>query len=180
MLTSDQKGAIAETAIAHQAIKLGFDVYKPINEGTRFDLIIDVSGRLVRVQCKWAPRHGDVLTVQCCSSRRTRTGHVKRAYTREEIDAFGVYSPAEDRCYLLPIEDFPQRRAIRLRLGPTRNNQRVGIRWAEDYEFVARLGRPGAVAQLGERVTGSHEVRGSIPLGSIPCARAEHSPALVR
>ena len=25
---------------------------------------------------------------------------------------------------------------------------------------------PGAVAQLGERMTGSHEVRGSIPLGS--------------
>ena len=25
----------------------------------------------------------------------------------------------------------------------------------------------GAVAQLGERMTGSHEVRGSIPLGSI-------------
>ena len=26
--------------------------------------------------------------------------------------------------------------------------------------------RIGAVAQLGERMTGSHEVRGSIPLGS--------------
>ena len=166
MLTSDQKGAIAETAIAHQAIKLGFDVYKPINEGTRFDLIIDVRGRLIRVQCKLAPRHGNVITVRCSSSRRSRAGHVKRAYTPEEIDAFGVYSPADDRCYLLPIGHFPQKRAISLRLGPTRNNQHVGIRWAEDYDFAARLGRPGAVAQLGERVAGSDEVRGSIPLGS--------------
>ena len=33
---------------------------------------------------------------------------------------------------------------------------------------MGRLVRPsnGAVAQLGERMTGSHEVRGSIPLGS--------------
>ncbi len=30
----------------------------------------------------------------------------------------------------------------------------------------------GAVAQLGERVTGSHEVRGSIPLGSTKHTRS--------
>ena len=35
---------------------------------------------------------------------------------------------------------------------------------AEDYEFT------GAVAQLGERVAGSHEVRGSSPLSSISTA----------
>jgi hypothetical protein len=28
------------------------------------------------------------------------------------------------------------------------------------------ISKNGAVAQLGERMTGSHEVRGSIPLGS--------------
>jgi hypothetical protein len=32
-LTTNQKGAIAETAIAHKAIKLGLDVYKPVVEG---------------------------------------------------------------------------------------------------------------------------------------------------
>ena len=170
MLTTDLKGAIAETAVAHQALKLGFDVYKPVNEGTRYDLIIDVDGRLIRVQCKWARRHGDVVTVQCCSSRRSRTGHIKRGYTSEEIDAFGVYCPDEDRCYFLPIEHFPQQRAIRLRLRPTRNNQRLRICWADDHDFAARLGRPGAVAQLGERRAGSAKVRGSSPLGSIDSA----------
>jgi hypothetical protein len=33
VLTTDQKGAIAETAIAHEAAKLGIGVLKPINEG---------------------------------------------------------------------------------------------------------------------------------------------------
>jgi hypothetical protein len=32
--------------------------------------------------------------------------------------------------------------------------------------YSPALTRDGAVAQLGERMTGSHEVRGSIPLGS--------------
>jgi hypothetical protein len=39
MMTTDQKGAIAETAIAHEATKLGIEVYRPIAEGGRFDMI---------------------------------------------------------------------------------------------------------------------------------------------
>jgi hypothetical protein len=34
--------------------------------------------------------------------------------------------------------------------------------------FFTNSGTTGALAQLGERMTGSHEVRGSIPLGSTP------------
>jgi PD-(D/E)XK nuclease superfamily protein len=171
VLTTDQKGAIAETAIAHEAVKLGFDVYKPINEGTRYDLILDIDWRLIRVQCKWASRHGDVLVVRAYSCRRTAHGLLRRAYTAQEIDAFAAYCAERDRCYLLPIECFPQQRQIQVRLGPTKNNHQLGVDWARDYEFAARLERPqGAVAQLGERVAGSHEVRGSSPLGSIDSA----------
>ena len=37
------------------AIELGIDVYRPLGEGRRYDLIFDFGDRLVRVQCKWAP-----------------------------------------------------------------------------------------------------------------------------
>ncbi len=62
-----------------------------------------------------------------------------RRYTPDEIDAFAAYCPDVDRCYFLPIERFPVSRGIQLRLAPTRNNQRVGVHWAADYEFEARL-----------------------------------------
>ncbi len=58
-LTTNQKGAIAESAIVHEAIKLGIEVYRPVSEGGRFDLIFVLGDRLVRVQCKWAPRRRD-------------------------------------------------------------------------------------------------------------------------
>jgi hypothetical protein len=35
VLTTDQKGAIAESAIVHAAIKLGVGVYRPLVEGGR-------------------------------------------------------------------------------------------------------------------------------------------------
>ena len=60
-----------------------------------------------------------------------------------------------------------------LRLEPSRNGQRAGINWANEYSFEAKLGCPGAVAQLGERVPGRHEVTGSSPVGSIPSYRED-------
>ena len=155
MLSTDQKGNIAEAAIALAATRLHIDVYRPLGEGGSYDLILDLEDRLLRVQCKWAPRDGDVVVVRCYSTRRSAAGFLKRTYSRREIDAFGVYCADLDSCYLLPIELFDGRSHVSLRLGPTRNNQQLGVNWASEYEFGARLRALGAVAQLGERLAGS-------------------------
>ena len=165
MLTSDQKGAIAETAIAHAAVALGVGVARPIGD-ERYDFVFDLRPRLVRVQCKWAVRDGDVVAVRCYSTRRIASGLLKRSYTVDEIDAFAAYCRDLETCYFLPLGRFPGRTHIQLRLGRTRNNQRLGINWATDFEFGATLGSLGAIAQLGERVHGMHEVAGSSPAGS--------------
>ena len=168
MLTTDQKGAIAEAEIAIAAVRLGIGVFKPVVEGERYDLVFDLRPRLVRVQCKWASLHVDVIVVRCYSARRNRSGLLRREYNSDEVDAFAAYCPETDRCYFLPIERFHARREIRLRIAPARNNQRVGVTWADDFEFGATLGRDyGAIAQLGERMPGRHEVAGSSPAGSI-------------
>jgi hypothetical protein len=151
MLTTDQKGVIAELAIARRAAELGIGVWAA-HTVERYDLIFDLRPRLVRVQCKWASRSGDVLTVRCCSHRRNRDGIVRRWYSADEIDAFAAYSRDLDQCFFLPIDVFAGRSAIHLRIAPTRNNQKLGVNWAADFEFAARLmAHPGAIAQLGER-----------------------------
>ena len=131
-LTTNQKGAIAETAVVYEATKLRIEVYRPVSEGGRFDLIVDLGERLVRVQC-----------VRYYSARRTRDGVRKRHYTADEIDAFAAYCPELDRCYFLPVERFPDYRAIQLRLSPPRNSQRIGVNWASEFEFAARLSGAG-------------------------------------
>lgn len=166
MLTTDQKGNIAELAIAFAARKLGIDVYWPLGEGGRYDLILDLGGRLNRVQCKWATRHGEVVIIRCYSCRRTADGLVRRGYSAEEIDVIAGYCLELDTCYLIPLEELGGQRVVQLRLGPTRNNQQRRIRWAREFEFVAKLAAFGAVAQLGERPAGSREATGSSPVGS--------------
>ena len=166
-LTTNQKGMVAETAIIHEAVKLGIIVSRPIDDA-RYDLILDLPTGLMRVQCEWTPRIADVVVVRSYSNRRAREGLRRRVYTREEVDAIAAYCPDNGCSYLLPAALFCGRTQIYLRLEPSRNNQSVGIHWASDYEFVAKLRAPGPIAQLGERRHGMAEAVGSSPTGSIP------------
>ena len=167
-LSTDQKGAIAESAIVHAAVKLGVGVFKPLSDGERYDLILDLRPSLVRVQCKWASCYGDVLIIRAYSCRRARNGLLKRSYSADEIDAVAAYCMELDRCFYFPIEWLKARSTIQLRMRPARNNQRALINWADDFAFERlRCGHQGAIAQLGERVSGRDEVAGSSPAGSI-------------
>jgi hypothetical protein len=171
-LTTDQKGTIAETAIMAAAAKLGIGVYKPITDGERYDLIFRVEHRLLRVQCKWARRAGDVVIVLFRSCRRTREGLLHRKYTATEIDAVAAYSLGLDRCFFLPMDVFGGRSTVQLRVAPSRNNQKRGVHWADDYDFERlHWASLGAIAQLGERLRGTQKVGGSSPPGSITTSR---------
>lgn len=162
-----RRANIAEQAIALAAIKLGIDVYRPFGEGGRYDFILDIGGKLTRVQCKWAPRQGEVVVVRCYSARRNRDGLVRRIYIEGEIDAYAAYCEEIDRCFFLPYVEFVAQTQIHLRLSGTHNNQRLGINWADDFDFAARIrAQIGAVAQLGERRHGMAEATGSSPVGS--------------
>ncbi len=163
VLDGNRKGAIAEAEIYAAAVRLGVPVYLPASDHGRVDMVFLVDGRAWRVQCKWGAlaTDGSVVIVRVGGSRLTPHGYVYSTYSADEVDLFGVYCHDLDRCYLLPSATVAGMREIRLRLTPTRNSQLACINLADEFDF------DGAVAQLGERVTGSHEVAGSIPASSI-------------
>jgi PD-(D/E)XK endonuclease len=140
MLSTDQKGNIAEQAVVYHATKLGIDVYRPVGEGGRYDMLFLLGERFLRIQCKWASLCRDVIIVRCYSARRNRDGIVRRIYAPGEIDAFAAYCPATEKCYFLPCEVCGSRTHIRLRLQSCKNNQRDRINWAAEFEFAAKLG----------------------------------------
>lgn len=155
----NHKGNVAELAIAKEAASLGLSVLVPLTEHERFDLALGIAGRLLRVQCKWAKRRGDVIVVQLASSRRGPEGHIRRNYSSGEVDAIGVYCGDLDRCFLIPIDVVSDQWAIQLRLAPARNGQRAALHFAGEYAL-------GAVAQLEERRHGMAEAEGSSPSSS--------------
>ena len=160
-LTPSQKGAVAESAFTLHATHMGIGVSRPLVEGERYDLILDFRPTLVRLQCKWGVRRGDVIDAHLRTHRWTPSGSIETTYSAREIDAFGIYCAELDRCYLVPIHAVAGRKGLYLRLAPSRNNQETGINWAVKYEL-------GAIAQLGERLAGSEEAAGSSPASSTP------------
>jgi prevent-host-death family protein len=157
----NHKGNVAELAIATEAANLGLSVLKPLTEHERYDLVLGIGSRLLRVQCKWAACKGDVIYVRLKSSYFSPTrGYVITTYGKDEIDAVAVYCADLKRCYLLPIDLVAGKGVITLRVRQTRNNQRAALNWAAEYELQ------GAVAQLAERVDGIDEAEGSNPSSS--------------
>jgi hypothetical protein len=138
MLTTNQRGAIAEAEIVAAALKLGIGVFSAVHD-ERYDLVFDVRPKLIRVQCKSATLSGDVIIIRCYSCRRNAEGLLKRLYTSDEIDAVAAYCGQLDRAFFVPADRIDGRSHIQLRLRPARNNQAAGVNWADDFDFTARL-----------------------------------------
>jgi hypothetical protein len=164
-MSTNHKGAIAETAITAEATRLGVEVYRPVAEGGRFDLIFAFAdASLARVQCKWATKQGQVVVIRAYSCRRAAEGLRHRTYSADEVDAIAAYCHELERCFYVPIAKIAGRRSFQIRLGPSLNNQSKGVNWAATYDL-------GAIAQLGERSAGSRKVGGSNPPSSISNVR---------
>ncbi len=133
---------MAEAEIVAAATQLGIPVLKPVAEHSRYDMVFEVGGRLLRVQCKWARRKGDIIEIRLVTNRRGAEGFIRTKYTADEIDAVAVYCKDTDECYLLPVELAGERAAMYLRVSPTKNGQRAALNWASDHTLA------GAVAQL--------------------------------
>lgn len=157
----NHKGNVAELAIATEAARLGLSVLKPLTEHERYDLVLGLGGKMLRVQCKWGSRRDGVIEVRLRSSYHSPTrGYVITTYDETEVDFVAVYCGERACCYLLPASLIAGRTMVLLRLERTKNNQRAALNWAADYEL------PGAVAQLAERSDGIRKAEGSNPSSS--------------
>ena len=127
-------GQRSETAILAAFVERGFDVLLPWGTNRRYDMVLDLGDRFVRVQCKTGRiKNGAVLF----SAKSVRC-NTKRNLTREyvgEIDYFAVYCPARRAVYLVACDE-TTRTEVMLRIEPTANNQTKRIRWAADHELA--------------------------------------------
>lgn len=158
--STNLKGSVAELKVAAAATELGVPVLRPMTERGRYDLVFELGGRFLRVQCKWANLVDDVVVVRLSGYRIGTRGTIRTLYAPGEIDAVAAYCGENRRCYLLPADLVVGRHVLHLRLRPARNGQRAALHWAADYDLH------GAVAQLEERLSGTQEVGGSSPPSS--------------
>ena len=121
--------------VAADLMRRGYKIALPYGEDWDYDLIVCREEKLERVQVKYSCSDGEVIRVKCVSHSLTN-GKVRstKRYTAKTIDWLAIYDPTSDCCYYVPASELGTGRSLlHLRLGETRNNQRMGIRFASDY-----------------------------------------------
>lgn len=86
MMDSNSKGAYAEYMFACECLKRGYFPSFPILDSSIYDVIVDVGGRMVKVQVKYSskePTDHESISVSLTNSNE---------YTQDLVDYFAIYS----------------------------------------------------------------------------------------
>lgn len=135
MLNSKQKGNITELECMLAFIKLGYNVLTPYGDCERYDFIVDIQGKLLKIQVKTSrpARSGDGSIIFNTSSQTTKNGKkVHHNYDENQIDYF--MTCYNNQCYLIPVKECSVREKT-LRFTPPKNGQVKGITFAQEYEL---------------------------------------------
>ena len=92
-----RRGEWAELVFMARAAALGCTVLKPYGDSSRYDVVVDHRGRLVRVQVKSVTHRHDGRYI-------TTLEHAKKTrYKAGEVDYLAVYVLPADTWYIIPI-----------------------------------------------------------------------------
>ncbi len=130
-------GDVAELAVAMDLRRQGHKVAFPFGENWDADLIVEVAGKLQRVQVKHVRSDGVTIEVRCytqtiVSGRRRSV----RTYAADTVDWLAVYDATAGTCIYLPSRVFDGRTRLHVRYAPS-SRRRRDVRLAEDYRSLA-------------------------------------------
>lgn len=129
-------GAMTEGHVLAALLSAGYTVAIPFGVA-RYDLLLDRSGKIERVQCKTGRlRNGCVLFNTTSNREEGRTGY------RGQIEYFGIFCRANGKVYLVPEQLCSPKSEARLRIDPTTRDVKL---WAKDYEVHARVDTEGSI-----------------------------------
>ena len=130
-------GNLTELQCITRFYELDFSVSIPYGDSERYDMILDVKGKLYRLQCKHANPHKnnegvvDYITIRTTwSSGYTRNRpYTRNQYSKEDCDYFVTHY--EGKNYLVPVEQCSNEK--NLRIIPPKNGQIKGINFLKDF-----------------------------------------------
>ena len=125
------KGDLGQAMVMADALKRGYKIALPLGEDWRFDLIVMKDKTLLKIQCKYVESKNGVIKVRC----ETHDGRNYYRYRKEDIDYLAVYDKITDKCYYISNSYLGEngRGILHLRIGSTKNNQKIGIYYAKDF-----------------------------------------------
>lgn len=111
------KGDVSKAFVIAKLLKEGYKILEPISENSRYDLVIDLNHKFLRVQVKNIYYKNDlkIYEMVCYSTTRRKKHHIKTKYTSDEVDFLIGYNLDTDQVYTFPLKDIAGRNQILFR-----------------------------------------------------------------
>ena len=139
---TQQIGLSTELHCILDLTNLGIRCLTPVDDSSKYDVVADIDGKFIRIQCKsskWARRVAhdneafEFSTVRVTINTKKATRY---KYNANEIDYF--YTWFNGQGYLVSVDE-AQGTQFRLRYEYPSNNQKEGIHLAENYKIEGVL-----------------------------------------
>ena len=136
-MNTKELGELTQACVIASLLRNRVPVSIPYGDNQRYDLIIEVGGRLLKAQVKTARMIGDSSFDFPVSSSSLHRGGSRRTY-RGEVNCFLVYNHHLRRTYMIPIK-VTATASMTLRVNPAKNGQSSGVRFAKDFQLKRML-----------------------------------------
>lgn len=133
-LSVKRKGVLTDEEIKLWFLRKGFSVSVPIGDDDKYDFIVDIDGKLLRMQSKTGntTRTNGCLNFSCASIKYNSTGTHRTQYTKNDIDYFCTLHPDSHQIYIVPVELCGNE--CNLRFTPASSNNQNGVKMAAEFE----------------------------------------------
>jgi hypothetical protein len=135
---TQQKGLLTELRCIEDITTLGYQCLRPLNDSSKYDVVVDINGKFIRIQCKTAKWSTDTIeehtafeiaTYAMTTNTQRNTRH---KYSADEIDYF--YTWFNGQGYLVSIQEATGS-TFRWRYEYPKSNQKQGIHIADNYKI---------------------------------------------
>ena len=135
---TQQKGTLTELHCIMDLTELGVRTLTPTDESAKYDVVADLDGKFIRIQCKtscWCmdtkePNVAFHISTHCQTTNTKQT--VRHLYTKDDIDYFYTYFQGQG--YLVSVEE-ANGATFRWRYKYPETGQKQNIHIADNYRI---------------------------------------------
>lgn len=107
-MNTKQTGDVSEQAVILEILKRGWDVSIPIGDRLPYDIIVDINGKLIKIQIKTAwyheqRKHYVVGVRRSCTNRKH---YLYKKYNNNDFDFAICYLQDRNVFYVIPVDIF--------------------------------------------------------------------------
>lgn len=134
-MTTKEQGIIGQAKVLSQFESLGIPVSIPFGDNLPYDLIIDVYGKLYKIQVKTSSQTKDGKTDFGIKRNRNNTNKTYISYyNKNDVDFYALYAINRDKVFLVPFQEAGVSSII-IRYEYPKNNQLLKVKMEQDYSI---------------------------------------------